>query len=224
MFDSQKLNFESWLNGYKHGVYVFTTDTCSYCQKLKKEIEYINNHYLYFVEVSLQAEKDILYKKTGRVSLPMTVFYKDGDMKEAILGKLHEHQIQKVLDFLKPFGDAPLPPDVVAKRMEELKTACRFTYYIFTQTTTDEQRKAIIEKAIKHNEFPIDVANSFSSMSLEDRFHLLSGEIKNVNLVIYKDGKSNLFSDLCQKVLMEYMNKKDNAEFEVRNIDEELND
>ena len=54
MFDSQKLAFENFVLGYKHGVYVFTKDGCRACEDYKKEIEWINNSYLYFVEVLLE--------------------------------------------------------------------------------------------------------------------------------------------------------------------------
>ncbi|MBR1611520.1 MAG: hypothetical protein IJ672_08595 [Methanobrevibacter sp.] len=81
MFDSQKLNFDKFLLSYKHGIYIFTDDACHVCEDYKQSIEYINNSYLYFVEVSLDSERKILADMLERTVFPLTVCFKDNKLK-----------------------------------------------------------------------------------------------------------------------------------------------
>jgi hypothetical protein len=83
MFDSQKLSFEKFLLSYRHGIYIFTDDACHICQDYKQSIEYINNAYLYFVEVSLDSERKILAEMLERTVFPLTACFKDNKLKYA---------------------------------------------------------------------------------------------------------------------------------------------
>lgn len=126
MFDSQKLSFNTFKNGYKHGVYIFTSDVCQICHDYKEKIKNIDNAYLYFVEVTTDEEETILYEMIDSVGLPATVGYTDGDIDFVRRGMLYESDFSEVMKYIKRFGDAPLPPDEIKKRTEKLKTRCEY--------------------------------------------------------------------------------------------------
>ena len=121
MFDSQKINFDDWLLGYKHGTYIFTSDSCHLCQEYKKSIEYINNHYLYFVEVNTEQQKEVLSKTMRRSALPMTACYKDNNLQFVRLGQLFDLQMKEILEFLKDFPKEPLTKQEILEKIEDAK-------------------------------------------------------------------------------------------------------
>ena len=77
MLDTQRLTLEKFLLGYKHGVYIFTSDACSICTDYKAQLEWVKSPYLYFVEVVTDQEKAIVRKVIDRIGFPATVAYLD---------------------------------------------------------------------------------------------------------------------------------------------------
>lgn len=223
MFDSQKLSFDKWLMGYKHGVYVFTSDSCSICKDYKESIKDINNHYLYFVEVVTEEQKKVLSKVIGRGVLPCTAFYKDAKLEEVKTGMLFDTQMATVMQYLKQFGDAPLTMSEIEERIEKIKTRAQLTYYVFTQTVSKETRLQILATAFDRHELAVDV-DDVIALNDTQAIQLLSGPMEHAKLVVWKDGKSNIPSSRGQSTMFEYQSMKwasDNV-FEVRNIDEVL--
>ena len=108
MFDSQKISFQDFAIGYKHGIYVLTQDACEICHKYKQSIEHINNGNLYFVEVNTQRDRDLVYKMIQRAAFPMTCCYWDNELEYVRLGQLFELQLKEIYASLEKFGPKPL--------------------------------------------------------------------------------------------------------------------
>lgn len=220
MFDSQKLAFDKFLLSYKHGIYIFTDDACHICQDYKQSIEYINNAYLYFVEVSTDSERKILADMLERTIFPLTVCFKDNKLKYVKPGQLFDTQLEPIFEDLKEFGDNPLSDAEIAERIQKEKTKCQLTYYIFSPSISDEDKEKVMSKAIEFNELPLDIDTVGTLLTLDQREHMLEGQMPFSKLVIIKDNKSNIFSSLAQKILIDYAAVKGpETKFEVRLIE-----
>lgn len=223
MFDSQKLAFDKFLLSYKHGIYIFSDDTCHICQDYKQSIEYINNAYLYFVEVSLDSERKILAEMLERTVFPLTACFKDNKLKYVKPGQLFDSQLEPIFEDLKEFGDNPLSEKEIAERIKKEKTKCQLTYYIFSPGISNEDKEKVMSKAIEFNELPLDIDTVGTLLTLDQREHMLEGQMPFSKLVIIKDSKSNIFSTLAQKILIDYAAiKGPEAKFEVRLIENVL--
>lgn len=217
MFDSQKLSFEKFLLSYRHGLYIFSDDTCHICQDYKQSIEYINNRFLYFVEVSLDSERKILEDMLERSVFPLTACFKDNKLKYVKAGQLFDTQLEPIFEDLKEFGDNPLSETEIAERIQKEKTKCQLTYYIFAPTISNEDKEKVMSKAIEFNELPLDIDSVGTLLSLEQREHMLENQMSYSKLVIIKDNKTNIFSRLAQKILIDYAAiKGPETKFEVR--------
>lgn len=224
MFDSQKITFNDFCLGFKHGIYVFTEDACHICHDYQKSIEHINNANLYFVEVNTKEQKDVVKKITNRLAFPMTACFKDNELEYVRVGQLFELQLQEIYESLKEFGDAPLPKEEIERRINAINTRCKLTYYIMPPECNFATRMRLMEHGIKYNELPIDVDMLVPRLPLEQRVHMLEGNYTFADLVIYKYTDTNIFSDLGQKVLIGYTAKNKDAKFTVRMIEEELDE
>lgn len=217
MFDSQKLSFEKFLLSYHHGIYIFTDDACHICQDYKQSIEYINNRFLYFVEVSLDSERKILEDMLERSVFPLTACFKDNKLKYVKPGQLFDTQLEPIFEDLKEFGDNPLSEAEIAERIQKEKTKCQLTYYIFAPTISNEDKEKVMSKAIEFNELPLDIDSVGTLLSLEQREHMLENQMSYSKLVIIKDNKTNIFGRLAQKILIDYAAiKGPETKFEVR--------
>lgn len=224
MFDSQKLSVSKFINSYKHGIYVFLDDACSICQEYKESIEYINNAYLYFVEVSVESQREQIRKLLDRTVFPITACFKDNKLKYVKPGQLFELQLEEIFKDLKAFGDKPLDKEEIERRLKKEQTRCILSYYIFAPTITDEDKKLVMEKAIDYNELPIDIDTVFPNFDMDKREHILEGELEHVKLIIIKDENTNIFTPFAQKITINYTAiNGNNAKFEVRNLNTILN-
>lgn len=220
MFDSQKLNFEKFLLSFRHGIYVFTDDACHICQDYKESISYINNANLYFVEVVTEQEKDIVNEMLNRSVFPLTACFKDNKLIYVKAGQLFDTQLEQIMSDLKEFGDKPLSDEEITKRIEKEKTKCKLAYYMFTNTVEPEIKKSVISKSIEYNELPIDVDSIAPELDLDKQEHLFEGQLPFAKLVLFKDGKSNMFSNLATRLMIAAAAiKGENMSFEVRMID-----
>lgn len=222
MFDSQKLAFDTFALGYKHGIYVFTEDACHICQDYKATIEHINNANLYFVEVVTKEQKELVRALTDRIAFPLTACFKDNELQYVRVGQLFDLQLQEIFESLKEFGDKPLPPEEIQKRMKSYETRCKLTYYILPPNCDFKTRMALQEKAIKYNELPIDVDMLAPKLSLDEREHMLEGNYSYANLVVYMYDDTKSFTDLGQRVLVKYTEHNKNNQFITRSINEVL--
>lgn len=224
MFDSQKLSFQDFAIGYKHGIYVLlNTDACEICVKYKRTIEHINNGNLYFVEVNTQRDRDLVYKMTQRAAFPMTCCYWDNELEYVRLGQLFELQLKEIYASLEKFGPKPLTELEKRRRMQELKAKCEPAYYIFPPDIDADSREKLTYNAVNHAELPIDVERICPNLPEDKRYRLFEGSFRLAKLVIFKDENTNIYSDFAQRLMTGYMSKVKDASFVIRNIKEELN-
>ena len=81
-----------------------------------------------------------------------------------------------------------------------------------------------MEKAIQYNELPIDVDKLIPTLSIDERIHLLEGQMDVAKLIIIKDGKTNVYSNFAQRLTISYTaTNGNNTKFEIRNLDTILN-
>lgn len=220
MFDSQKLGFRNFLTSYKHGIYVFTKDACHICTDYKESISYINNAYLYFVEVNTDKEEEIVYELTQRRIFPLTVCYKDNKLKYVKPGQLFDLQLEEIYKDLKEFGDNPLSQDEIQKRILAEESKCLLSYYAFAPDCTDDDKQLIMKMAIDFNELPIDIETIGPGLSDEQKLHMLEANMPFAKFVMFKKN-SGIFNAFIQKALIKYTKENSNkSKFEVRNINE----
>lgn len=218
MFDSQKLSCQAFLLGLKHGVYIFTNDTCQFCKDYKASIEHVNNANLYFVECILEEEKDIVYKLTSRMTMPITAAFVDGELQWSRVGQLFGEDLEEVLAYLNDtFGTAPLDEVEKQKKIAMVTHRCVPTFYIFPPNTTQEKRIEALKEAPKYNEFPIDVDsfNFIEDMNIRER--MFSSNYGASNLVIFNIESTDTYSDFAKVVIDGYVAKR-KKQFKTRSI------
>jgi hypothetical protein len=221
MFDSQKLSFENFVMGYKHGVYIFTSDSCRVCQDYKRDIEWINNCFLYFVDVNTEEEKSILAKIIDRTALPATVAYLDNEIKFIRMGEVFEADWIEFDQFLKQFPDKPLPRDEIQRRIDKQKNRCLLTYYIFPQDISEEKRTELMNKSHEYNELPIDIDRLCIGVDNKERERMLEGSYHFAKLVLWKDPNANIsnYSSFANDILIGYTNANQEIKFLQRNME-----
>lgn len=223
MFDSQKLNFQKFILGYKHGIYIFTSDACHICHDYKESIKYINNANLYFVEVVTEEEEKLTEKLLQRSVFPLTACFKDNKLTYVKPGQLFDTQLEQIMVDLKEFGDKPLSEEEIQKRIEKEKTKCDLAYYMFCNTIDSDTKKKIISASIRYNELPIDIDSVAPELSIEEQEHIFEGQMPFAKIIIFKDGKSNTFSKLAQKLMIDAAAIKGEAmKFEARIVNDIL--
>lgn len=223
MLDSQKISFDEFLLGYKHGVYVITSDSCDICAKYKDTIEYINNAYLYFVDVVTKEQRDAVYKLTQRSAFPLTAVFWDNELDYVRLGQLFELQLTEIFESLKKYGDKPLSVEEKNRRLTALNSRCKLTYYVLPPNCDPDIKNRLFEKGYDFSELPIDVDSVCPGLPEDKRLHMLEGNFPFAKLVIYKDKDTNIFTQFAQKTIMAYTGRAKSVEFVIRNIEETLN-
>ena len=219
MFDSQKLSFENFLLGYKHGLYIFVQDNCSWCEKYKKEIEYIDSCYLYIVEVTTTKERAILEKISGRSVYPQTVGFVDNEIKFARTGvEFEKQQAEVILPFLKQFPDKPLSQAEIDKRIQKQKNKCMLTYYVFGEDVDEDTRKKLILEGASKNEFAIDISKVGIGLDDNERERLLESQYHTCRMVVYK--KEAQLDTFSQRIVMGYAAVNQDITFDVRQLDD----
>lgn len=221
MFDTQKISFDDFAFGYKHGVYVFVKDACDWCKRYKQEIEYINNHYLYIVEVATAKQEELLDKILARqTAFPITVGYVDNVIKFAKTGvQWEEQQAKEIIPFLKQFGDVPLSDAEIQRRLEKQRNRCMLTYYVFPSNVTDEERKEWVEKkCASFNELPIDISTVGIGLSEDERERMLESQYTSAKMVVFKKGEHSTLAPFENKIMLGYAIANQEVKFITRNI------
>ena len=128
--------------------------------------------------------------------------------------------MESLIKDLKEFGDHPLSDQEIAERIKKEQTKCLLTYYIFAPTISAEDKEKVMNKSIEYNELPLDIDTVAPALTLQQREHMLEGQLPFSKLVLIKDNKTNIFSNLAQKILIDYAAVKGpEARFEVRMLD-----
>ena len=218
MLDSQKLSAESFLIGFKHGLYVITNDSCQICADYKKDIEYINNCYLYFVEVSTNIEKQAIYQIADRTVFPLTLGFVDNELKFVKVGQLFGEDLSTAFSFFKQFGEAPLSSSEISKKIDRIRNKCILSFYLFPEDTTIEQRNKEIEGACARNELPIDIDSFNLKISIEDKERMFETNLATAKLIVYDIEKTDRYSELGMKILTDYVAINKNTNFIKRSL------
>ena len=219
MLDTQRLTLEKFLLGYKHGVYIFTSDACSICTDYKAQLEWVKSPYLYFVEVVTDQEKAIVRKVIDRIGFPATVAYLDNEIKFIELGGLSDIDWAKFMHFLDNFGDKPLLKSEIEKRIEKQKNRCLLTYYIFPTNIDSAKREALMNKGADMNEFPIDIDTVCPTLDKKERERMIEGCYHFAKMVLWKDKtatNSFNYTSFSQDILIGYTNANQEVKFITR--------
>lgn len=219
MYDAQKISFDDWALGYKHGVYVFSQDSCSACKRYQQELKYIDNYYLYFVEVATTKQMALVEKIVGRSAYPITAGFEDNVLKFARVGiEWDTQQAEIILPFLEKFGKRPLTQAEIDERVRKQRNKCMLTYYVFPPGVTDEQKKTIMNAAGKYNELPIDVSAVAPACSLEERERMLESQYAVAKMVVFSNG--NNLDNFEQRIVIGYAAVNNEIKFVMRDINE----
>lgn len=205
MFDSQKLSFDKFVTGYKHGVYIITRDACSTCQAYKKQIEYINNRYLYFVETTTKAQEIVAKQLHDRLAFPMTAAWKDNQLIFVRLGERYGEDWTEIMEFLKQFGDVPLTKEEINERIERLNAKCIISFYIFPDNMPEETRKEIINGAYDRHELPIDIDKLCPDLELSKRTNMILSYMGTGKYILWNINGE--FGPFKSAILGEYFSK-----------------
>lgn len=227
MFDTQKISFDDFAFGYKHGVYVFVKDACDWCKRYKQEIAYINNHYLFIVEVATAKQEELLDKILSRqTAFPITVGYVDNAIKFVRTGVQWEaQQAKEILPFLKQFGDVPLTSSEIQRRLEKQRNRCMLTYYVFPTSATVDERNAWIEKkAASYNELPIDVSSVGTELPDSERERMLESQYTSAKMVVFIKGDHSTLAPFENKIVLGYAIANQEVKFITRDIAEDQKD
>lgn len=216
MFDSQVLSFDNFITGYKHGVYILTKDSCGVCQDYKKDIEYVNNRYLYFVDITTKQQEAFAKKLHNRLSFPMTAGWKDNQLVFVRLGELFGDDFNEVLEWLKQFGDAPLTQEELKDRIEKYNAKCTLSFYIFPDDIKPEEKDKIIATAYDRHELPVDIDTICPSLEISKRVNMILSYIATANYILWNT--TGTFSPFKTAILKDYFEMKGRP-VEVREID-----
>ncbi len=215
MFDSQKISFDSFLTGYKHGVYVITRDACEVCQQYKQDIEYVNNRYLYFVEAKTEEQMRVARRIHDRQAFPITAGWKDNQLVFVRLGELFGSDFTEVLEWLKQFGEAPLSETELKERIEKFNAKCELSFYIFPDDMEKGERNKYISTAYDRHELPVDVDTICPMLELSKRVNMILSYNARANYILY--GTTGNFGPFKVSILADYM-KLNGRPVEVRDL------
>lgn len=199
MFDSQKLEFNKFITGLKHGVYVITSDTCQICRDYQADISRINNHYLYFVECVTQEQKNLVQALADRAAFPMTIGFYDNELKFTRLGHRFGDDWLEIENFLKQFGDAPLTPEQIEEKTRKIKNKCQLAYYIFPPGFMFKDQ--VLSQGYKYNELPIDVDGFGQQAPLEEIERMFDGNFHHAKLIVFDAHTTDEYSSIAKYLL-----------------------
>ena len=206
MLDNQKLSYEAFKSGLHHGVYIFSSDACQLCQDYKKEIEHINNHYLYFVELTTDNDRDEVRTLVDRMAFPMTVGFIDGDIMFTRLGQLFGDDWLFVTDFLKRFGDSPLTAEQIQEKEEVIEKKCEITFYVFPDDTPKNERIKTLTSGFHKHECAIDVDELCPSLDCDSKLIMLKSFFSKHKFIIFNPRgnfgpeKTRMITDFYEKL------------------------
>lgn len=144
----KKFNYNYFKNQFKHGVYIFVSDSCHFCQEYQKSLDYeVDSEFLYVIEMVTEEERSDLYELTKKGSLPMTVFYYKNKIKKIVMGQFFELQFKDMREYLKELGEVGLSEEEKYEIIEEQKRELVPAFYI-TMTNIDGCREFLKKKGI----------------------------------------------------------------------------
>lgn len=154
----QKINAQRFILGYKHGLYVFVSDSCQFCMDYKKDLERIDSPYLYIVEVTTDEEKKVIWDLLDRIGFPLTAGYLDNEIKFVERGQRFGNDFTELVKFLEErFPKEPLSQEERLKRQKAASKEFKTALYVFPPEYSEEARKAALNVAKCYDELAIDI-------------------------------------------------------------------
>ena len=154
----QKITAQSFILGYKHGLYVFVSDTCQFCVDYKRDIERIDSPYLYIVEVVTESEKQVIWELLDRIGFPLTAGYLDNEIKFVERGQRFGNDFTQLVKFLEEcFPKTAMSNDELLKRQKAASREFKTALYVFPPEFSEEARKAALNAAKCYDELAIDI-------------------------------------------------------------------
>jgi hypothetical protein len=154
----QKITAQSFILGYKSGVYAFVSDSCQFCMDYKKDLERIDSPYLYIVEVATDDEKKVIWDLLDRIGFPLTAGYIDNEIKFVERGQRFGNDFTELVKFLEErFPKEPLSEDELLKRQKAASREFKTALYVFPPEYSQEARKAALNAAKCYDELAIDI-------------------------------------------------------------------
>ena len=154
----QKINAQSFILGYKSGVYAFVSDSCQFCIDYKKDLERIDSPYLYIVEVATDDEKKVIWDLLDRIGFPLTAGYIDNEIKFVERGQRFGNDFTELVKFLEErFPKEPLSQEEMLKRQKAASKEFKTALYVFPPEYSEEARKAALNAAKCYDELAIDI-------------------------------------------------------------------
>ena len=213
MREGQILEALNFVNGFKHGVYVCTTDACQFCQDYKQSIAHIDNPNLYFVESVTDEQKDAVWGLLKRVGFPLTACFWKDDLKFVKNGQPFGEDLNEIMKFLDRFPKDGYSSEERNKLANERAKECKLALYIFPPDLPETARKAALNAKLEHNEIAIDVDDYAKDVpDIEDKIRLFAGMLKFSKLVVYNIFSTDKYSDLSQDLLRRFMEDVDAKE------------
>ena len=144
----------------------------------------------------------------------------DNEIKFIRMGHVFEADWIQFHEFLKQFGDKPLPQDEIRRRIERQKNRCLLTYYIFPQDISEDKRNELMNKANTYNELPIDVDRFCVGIDRKERERMLEGSYHFAKLVLWKDtnAKVSNYSPFANDIILGYTNVNQEIKFIQRDV------
>lgn len=154
----QKISAQSFILGYKHGLYVFVSDSCQFCVDYKKDIERIDSPYLYIVEVVTDDEKKVIWDLLDRIGFPLTAGCLDNEIKFVERGQRFGNDFTELVKFLEEcFPKTAMTEDERLKRQKAASKEFKTALYVFPPEYSEDSRKAALNTAKCYDELAIDI-------------------------------------------------------------------
>lgn len=160
----QKISTTTFLDSYKHGVYIFVADSCQFCKDYLDNISFLDSSFLRVVEVVTQEEREAISKVINRIGFPMTAGFWDESLKFVKGGSLYGKDVTEVKTFLEDFPQDPIPPEREIALKESRARKYVFAVYIFPPRYDSKTREVYLkELCLDQNEIGVDADNFYGS-------------------------------------------------------------
>ena len=199
----KRLNTQSFLQSYKHGLYLFLSDSCAFCQDYKRDIERIDSPYLYIVEVVTEEEKQAIWDLLDRIGFPLTAGYLDDEIKFLERGQRFGNDFTELVKFLEEcFPKTAMTEDELLKRQKAASKTFKLSLYVFPPEFDETSRKAALCASNRYEEIAIDVDEHHGLPSdPETRVRALRKLAQKI--VIFNVFETNQYSEVGCRLMQE---------------------
>ena len=201
----KKISFESFITGFRHGVYVFVNDSCQACNDYAKTLEKIDSEYLFIVECILDSEKEIIKNMVNKMVFPLTVTIDKYEIIAVEPGILFEKQLEDIFNVLDYFKKNKISDENIKLLSARYNNKCKTIFYICPKYYEKEE-KIILDK-LKEMKL---IGLNYNSFNISLSSNILFDIIENMEIIIFKNKERKLYSTLNLEIIttMKDRNKK----------------